>query len=82
MASTSTSLRSASAGRGAASASASAARRSPGVGAGGGLTPRTIGSSRLISCSRKAGSRQNSRKTWAKTARCSGRETKQACSVW
>ena len=33
-------------------------------------------------CSMNCGSRQKSRNTWAKTARCSGRLTKQACSVW
>ena len=37
------------------------------------LRPRSIGNSRLIMCSRNCGSRQNSRKTWAKTGRCSGR---------
>ena len=46
------------------------------------FSPRIIGVKRLIMCSRNCGSRQNSRNTCANTARCSGRLTKHACSVW
>ena len=72
-----------SSGRGASgrSSSASAARRSAGANSRSSSRPRTTGVTRRIMYSMNSGSRQNSRNTWAKTARCSGRPTKQACRV-